>query len=249
LAIAQHDNGWWETDALPALGEDDHLPLGLAEILSDQSDGIVRWRAGIDRFRESHPYVSLLISHHAERLYAPKVSRDTDPAWRHPLFGPGPPSLAEGREREQAIDFLKELEVIQTDLVAMLRRDPETHRWADPAHLLPHARLLQVLDGLSLALGAEVVPGFEGPPRGRGEDAFDLNDVPRRSWDDRVTLEVRPAGLRRIACNPYPFHRDPLTVKVPVRIFRGGLGSADEFFSAWYATEPELIAFDYVSKP
>ena len=39
LAIAQHDNGWWEWEAAPELSEIDGLPLGLSELLRKQQVG------------------------------------------------------------------------------------------------------------------------------------------------------------------------------------------------------------------
>ena len=46
LGIAQHDNGWWEWDATPRLREADGLPLGLAEVLRNQQEGMDKWRLG-----------------------------------------------------------------------------------------------------------------------------------------------------------------------------------------------------------
>ena len=65
LAIAEHDNGWWEWEAIPERGDLDDLPLDLADVPKNQQDGMHRWRLRIPRFSEEHPYVSLLISFHA----------------------------------------------------------------------------------------------------------------------------------------------------------------------------------------
>ena len=83
LAIAEHDNGWWEWEAIPELGDLDNLPLDLAEVLKNQQEGMDRWRRGIPRFSEEHPYVSLLISFHAYWLYAARSKPDPDPAFLH----------------------------------------------------------------------------------------------------------------------------------------------------------------------
>ena len=53
---------------------------------------------------------------------------------------------------------------------------------------------------------------------GLGEDPFDLLEMLLGSCLDKVTIEVRPAGDRRIALKPYPFGVDPPRVVVPVRI-------------------------------
>ena len=52
LAIAEHDNGWWEWEAIPELGGLDDLPLDLAEVLKNQQEGMDRWQRGIPRFGE-----------------------------------------------------------------------------------------------------------------------------------------------------------------------------------------------------
>lgn len=70
LAIAEHDNGWWEWEAIPERGDLDDLPRDLADVLKNQQKGMNRWRLGLPRFSEEHPCVSLLISFHAYRLYA-----------------------------------------------------------------------------------------------------------------------------------------------------------------------------------
>ncbi len=86
MAIAQHDNGWWEWEASPTLADVDGFPSGLADVLKNQQEGMERWRVGLARF-DDRPYVNLLISHHAYRLYAAKVEASPDPAFLHPLFG------------------------------------------------------------------------------------------------------------------------------------------------------------------
>ena len=44
LAIAEHDNGWWEWEADPALSPDNALPQGLAEVVANPEHGMERWR-------------------------------------------------------------------------------------------------------------------------------------------------------------------------------------------------------------
>ncbi len=67
LAIAEHDNGWWEWEAIPDLSADDGLPAGLGEVLRNQQAGMDRWRVGLGRF-PGNPLVNLLISSHAFAL-------------------------------------------------------------------------------------------------------------------------------------------------------------------------------------
>jgi hypothetical protein len=56
--------------------------------------------------------------------------------------------------------------------------------------------------------------------RGLGQDIVSLWDVPRTSWEDRVSIRIDPADHGRIWIEPYPFDVEPLVVSVPVRIVR-----------------------------
>ena len=109
LAIAEHDNGWWEWEATPELGEADGLPLGLSELLKNQEEGMNRWRLGIRRFSRDHPYSSLLISFHAYWLYAHGTQADPDPAFTHPLFWKGSSKHLMGDRLDVAHGYIAEI--------------------------------------------------------------------------------------------------------------------------------------------
>ena len=149
MAVAQHDNGWWEWEATPELAAADGFPSGLAEVLKNQQEGIRRWRVGLSHFHHA-PYANLLISHHAYWLYTATTSTDPDPAFTHPLFWKGSPEKLYPGNREEALDFIAEIEELQQQRVEVLRKDAAVASWIEPEHLHPHARLLQLLDGLSL---------------------------------------------------------------------------------------------------
>ncbi len=245
MAVAQHDNGWWEWEATPELAAIDGFPSGLAEVLKNQREGMRRWRLGLRRF-DNAPYANLLMSHHAYWLYAPQTLADPDPVFTHPLFWKGPRETLFAGKREEVVDFLAELEELQRQWVDVLRSDAEVANWIEPENLHPHARLLQLLDGLSLSLCSALIPVRSGEPKGLGEDEFELRDVPRRSWNDRVTVQVTPLGERRMGVSPFPFDQDPLTVSVPVRVFDPGDPSG-HFQNWWYAKRQGVIEFQYSS--
>ncbi len=247
LAIAQHDNGWWEWEATPELSEVDGLPLCLTEVLKNQQDAMNRWRLGIPRFSRDHPYVSLLISFHAYWLYAHGCQTDPDPAFAHPLFWKGSSTRLMGERLEINRGFAGEIKEMQDALIARLRKDRICAAWIDTEHLNPHARLLQLLDGLSLSLCSALIPPRIGTAKGLGDDEFDLLEVPRRSWEDRVTIEVKPASERRIVCEPYPFGVDPLPVAVPARILDWPAEPSAHFQSWWHSERKQLIRFEYYS--
>ncbi len=208
-AIAEHDNGWWEWEAAPDLDTTDSLPLNLPDVTRANRDaGLNRWRLGVPRLADRHPYVSLLISMHAYWLYAfayPDLHGDND-ALRHPIFGIGELANRLVADRNETHTFLTEQREFQDAMIARLREDG---LWSDavrPPHLQPHIRLLQLLDALSLLMSFG------------GQSDHTFLDVPRRNWDDRVTVAWTVAGQRRIVCDPYPFDEDPLPVYLPVRM-------------------------------
>jgi hypothetical protein len=176
-----------------------------------------RWRLGIPRLAEEHPYASLLIGDHAYWLYAAQFIGDAPPEFIH--------ALQRDRKRYphgwsgEARRFMDQVKQMQDDLCRRGSTDSVWRSALAPEHRFPHARLLQTLDALSLALCSDVLPAAEGgPARGLGEDVIRLADVPRMNWQDRVSIRLQPAGERRIRIEPYPFDAEPFAVSVPVRI-------------------------------
>ena len=110
--------------------------------------------------------------------------------------------------------FVEELKEIQKRLISQINKDTSTEGWLDTENLYPHARLIQILDGLSLSICSNLIPAREGESKGLGQDEFDLLNVPRKNWDDRVTITLFSKGERKIVCAPYPFDLDPLKVRV-----------------------------------
>jgi len=243
LAITQHDNGWWEWEASPDMAEADGLPADLSTVLRDHEASMNRWRLGIPRLRRAHPYASLLISVHPYWLYAPRVLDGGDPAFLHPLFRPSGPEAAEGEEADAVRGYVEEVDRLRWELLEEVRSDPATREWVEPQHLHPHSRLLQVLDGLSLYLCSALIPARQGEARGQGADEVDLLHVPRRNWEDRVTVRLRPAGERRVRLSPYPFDVAPLRATVPTKRFSHPPGAGESFADLWPATPLELIEF------
>lgn len=256
FAVAEHDNGWWEWEASPVLSPEDDLPLGFGEAVRHQADAFERWRLGINRFADSHPYASLLIGWHAYWLTAPKAGADTPSAFLHPLFGGRSPGPAQGDDQADAAAFLAEIQGRLGSLSERVRARPDGKTWCADTHLFPHVRLLQLFDGLSLSVCTRLIPG-DGASGTRlsvstGGSRLVLADIPRAGWDDRVTLTVSPLGDGRIRCHPYPFDREPLRLTVPVRIVRphdtlGGLSrsQAGDFQSGWHRLPMETLSVSF----
>ncbi len=242
FAIAQHDNGWIEWEAEPKLSKDDRLPADLSEMVRDQQDGMDRWRIGLHRFPDA-PYANLLISQHPRLLYGIRKTENPEPVDIHPLFWKERPEPLLPGSEEMADAFLDELLGLQQGWRKTLAADEETRTWIDPETLNPHARMLQVLDGLSLGFTSSLIPARSGENRGLGQDTYELREVPRTSWDDRVTIEVRSVSENRVVLDPYPFDLDPLVVRVPVKVFDADAPAEESFQTRWYSLSPELLEF------
>ena len=97
-AVGQHDNGWWEWDALAEQDPISGFPKGLREVLKNQQDGMQRWRLGLNRFEGKH-FAKLMISLHAYWLYAARLEDNQNQDFNHTLFWKtDPETLMQGSE-------------------------------------------------------------------------------------------------------------------------------------------------------
>ncbi len=216
LAVAEHDNGWWEWEADPPLSTKDGLPQDLGEVLKNPVAGMERWRLGIPRLAEQHPYASLLIGDHAHWLYAVQFNPDPPPEFTH-ILQLGRAIYPKELEKESR-RFLADVQQMQEEFRGRLEGDRFWQASLEPEQRNPHARLLQTLDALSLALCSAAIAPVEGDAKGLGEDHIVFHEVPRRSWEDRVSVEIKPLGDGRIMIDPYPLDEAPLTVSVTARV-------------------------------
>jgi hypothetical protein len=224
----------------------DGFPAGLGEALQNQQAGIDRWRRGLTRFPR-RPFVNLLISSHAYWFYAARALQTPEPAFNHPLFWKGAPEKLCPESNEALVAFMAELQKKQLGWIEELRADPETASWVEPASLAPLQRLIQLCDGISLALCSALIPSKTGASKGLGDDSYELHDVPRCSWMDRCTITVTPRGDRRIELNPYPFDIDPLPVVMRARIVELPAERPAHVHSWWHACVPQHIQCQFVS--
>ena len=236
LAIAEHDNGWWEWEADPVRSPDNALPQGLAEVVANPEQGMERWRKGIPRLAANHPYASLLISDHASWLYTAQFDPQHSQEFTHPLQAQR--SLYPPDQRKRAEGFVSEVRATQVTLTQRLKQDPFWRSALDAEHRWPHARLLQILDALSLGLCSAMLTPADGVARGLGQDPFLFHHVPRRTWESRGPLKITPADPGCIVLTPYPFDEAPLTVTVPAKVVATG--------AAWRRAPWTLLSFTFL---
>ena len=212
FGIAEHDNGWWEWEASPTSSESDKLPLGLAEVLSNPTESTQRWRIGTTRFEDSHPYASLLMNFHAYRLY--NVANEEESSI-HPLFGNS--KSFSNEKTPQAISLIEALQNQQGKIKKHLISLGDWYKDAiRPEILLPHARMMQILDAVSLYLCSDFIPPVSGKAKGLGCDEVEIKHIPRKNWEDRVKLHITPQEDGTLVCDPYPFDENNLVVPIVV---------------------------------
>jgi hypothetical protein len=248
LGIAEHDNGWWETEAMPRISDRDGLPVGIGEAAAPteeneftpwRSGGFERWQTGIDRIAGPHPYGALLISLHAYWLYAvafPDLVPPDTAARRHFVFGT--PEVAGGLVGDDGKTraFLAEQVELQAALKERISRDPDMARAIEPEYLDAHFRLLQLMDSMSLFLALD------------DHDQHELPDVPRRSWTDRCTITWSRRDARTIEFDPYPFDVDALCVPMLVRVVPlDDLNHCESPMSRLHGAPFQTIEFTFIS--
>lgn len=224
FGIEQHDNGWWEWEADPTLSEADQLPVGLGQVLADPNSAADRWRVGSRRFESDHPYASLLIIEHARQLY--RTGRgESGERELHPIFSGKSPMAASSQAQTVAEDLLQDLD--QRADVIRQRLEPAGGWQAEalrPEHFEPSARMVQILDALSLALTSEIIPSTDGGSTEMGRKPFELGWVPRAT-NDWTTLRFEPVGERALTVEPYPFDVAPLRAPVLATVVEAGESS------------------------
>lgn len=249
LGIAEHDNGWWETEAMPRFSERDRLPVGVGEAAAptDENEftpwvmgGFDRWKLGIQRLADAHPYAALLTSLHAYWLYAvvfdDLLPQEAD-AFRHFVFGA--PEVAKGLVGDPGLarTFLAEQTELQETLKQRLARNEDLVGLIKQEHLDPHVRLLQLLDSMSLLLALN------------DTGLHELPGVPRASWSDRVVLTWKRRDARTIELDPYPFDTDGLVVSMPARIVSDdSIPGATPPMSRLHGSPFRLLDFRFVSR-
>jgi hypothetical protein len=144
-------------------------------------------------------------------------------------------------------EFLEGLANTQKHLESVVLNDEDGGSWLGEDVIKPNIRLLQLCDGLSLALCSKLIPATSGTAKGLGNDDFSLIGVPRAGWDDLVDISVRALGDNRLALDPFPFDETELKVSVPAKILPAGVTTEQPIHSWWHSVPQQLITWTLIA--
>ncbi|HUZ92016.1 MAG TPA: DUF3891 family protein [Methylocella sp.] len=216
LAAEQHDIGWHAWEIAPALDAGTGLPQAFFKVPPDVH--IALWGEGVRRARAFGRYSALLVSLHADTIYA-----------RYFDFAKASPENARAVRA-----FLDEQHLFQARLAASLRADPKTGPQASPETILRNQLLIAALDWISLAICGGVTKEIRIP------------DVPT-TGDGRTELCLRPRGethdviLEELILDPWPFREASLAVRAEGKRLRGRFSTMEDLHRALDEAEPVLV--------
>ena len=149
---------------------------------------------------------------HAYRLY--NVANEEESSI-HPLFGNS--KSFSNEKSPQATSLIETLQNQQERLKEHLNNLGGWYKDAiHPEILLPHARMMQILDAISLYLCSDFIPPVSGKAKGLGCDEVEIKHIPRKNWEDKVKLHITPQEDGTLVCDPYPFDENNLVVPIVV---------------------------------
>jgi len=76
--------------------------------------------------------------------------------------------------------------------------------------------MMQILDAISLYLCSDFIPPVSGKAKGLGCDEVEIKYIPRKNWEDKITIHVTPKGNNTLELDPFPFDEDNLVVPIIV---------------------------------
>jgi hypothetical protein len=193
LAAGQHDIGWLDWEMRPALDAGTGLPQEFFRVPSKLH--IALWREGVRRARVFGCYPALLVSLHADTIYAQYFNFNKE--------------SVENAEAVRA--FLDEQHRFQARMAASLRADPKIAEQASPETIEHNRLLIAALDRMSLEIcwgvkkeikipnvptvGAGVTELRMQPRAGEG---LVLDDLVVDPWPFRTASVVVRAGGKRL---------------------------------------------------
>jgi hypothetical protein len=187
LAAEQHDIGWLSWEAEPTLDPESGRPKTFMQVGPETHTAL--WRDGVRRAGVYGRYAALLVSLHADTIYA-----------RFFNFEKAPPE-----EARLVRAFLDEQHAFQQATLASLAADPFTAADAQLEAVQRNRLLVAALDWVSLHVCWGVTKEQRVP------------EVPV-AGDERVALVLRPGGAPdEVVVDPWPFDPQRLEVRAEGR--------------------------------
>jgi hypothetical protein len=209
LAAEQHDIGWLDWEMTPARDAGSGLPQEFFRV--PPKVHIALWHEGVRRARVFGRYPALLVSLHADTIYA-----------RHFDFAKASPENAEAVR-----DFLDEQHRFQVGTAASLRTDPKLAEQASPETIEHNRLLIAALDRMSLEICWGVKREIKIP------------NVPT-AGDRKVEFSLYPRG-ERLVLDPWPFRTASVAVRAEGKRLRGRFATEADLHRALDEAEPVLV--------
>lgn len=210
LAAGQHDIGWLDWEKAPTLDAGTGLPQEFSKVPTTMHTAL--WRKGVRHARAFGRYPALLVSLHADTIYA-----------RHFDFAKASPESAEAVRA-----FLDEQHRFQARTAASLRADPTLAEQASPETLEHNRLLIAALDCMSL----EICWGVK--------NEFKIPDVPT-AGAQTAELCIRPGDSEGLAIDPWPFRIASVAVRAEGKRLRGRFATEADLHQALDEAESVLV--------
>ncbi|WGJ13510.1 DUF3891 family protein [Methylocapsa sp. D3K7] len=210
LAAELHDIGWLAWEEAPVLEAGSGLPMPFSKVPPQTHIGL--WREGVRRARTFGRYPALLVTLHADTIYA----RYFDVAKASP------------EDAEAVRAFLDDQHDVQARLAASLRADPEYGEQASPENITRNQRLIAALDWMSLA----ICWGVESDQK--------IPDVPTEG-EGKTELSLRFRDRQNLILEPWPFHQTSIAVRAEGKRLRGRFSTQKELQQALNEAEPVRV--------
>ncbi len=209
LAAEQHDIGWLDWEMRPALDAGTGLPQEFFQVPPRLH--IALWREGVRRARVFGRYPALLVSLHADTIYAQYFQFNK----------------ASAEDAEAVRAFLDEQHRFQALMAASLRADPELAA-ASPETIEHNRLLIAALDRMSL----EICRGVE--------KEIKIPNVPT-AMAGTAKLRIQPRDGEGLALDPWPFRTASVAVCAEGKRLRGRFATEADLHRALDEAEPVLV--------
>jgi hypothetical protein len=196
IATSEHDNGWWEYDLRPLVGENGE-PVNFIHVPRELH--MKFYKRGIDRVIDQDEYAGLMDVMHDIGLFNRRYGTDTGPL--------APPYLMDDPKYK---DFLETMESTRKELVRNLEISTEYDTFSTEQAIWTNYKLLEVFDRLAIHYC------FVDEPSDGSVFPVPSTKIRGRT-DNDVKLIVSKIDKNTYSFDPYPFDKNPLVVTVRAR--------------------------------